>query len=253
MKVSVITAIRNCGEFLESNIDSVHSQSYSNIEHIIIDAGSNDATTAIMDANRSKIAHYVSEKDRGIYDGINKGLRLATGDVIAMLNGDDIYVDENVINDIVNAFENSGTDAVYGDIVYVNKIDTNKVIRYWRAGEGDRAKILSGWMPPHPALFIKKEIYDKYGLFNTNFKISADYEIILRFLYMHRISMYYMHRLCVKMRTGGISNRSFLTIARKSYEDYKAWKIYGLKKAGYAVALKNFRKIPQFFRKGQVL
>jgi len=249
MKVSVITTIRNCGEFLESNIDSVHSQSYSNIEHIIIDAYSNDATVAIVDANKSKIAHYVSEKDRGIYDGINKGLRLAAGDVIAMLNGDDVYADENVINDVVNAFENSGTDAVYGDIVYVNKIDTNKVIRYWRAGEGDRAKIANGWMPPHPALFIKKEVYDKYGYFNSNFYISADYEIILRFLYMHRISISYMHRLCVKMRIGGISNRNIFRILQKTCEDYKACKTYGIDKAAYAVMLKNLRKLSQFFKK----
>ena len=251
MKISIITAIRNCGEFLQGNIDSVNSQLYPNTEHIIVDACSSDETKSIIEKNRLKIAESITEEDKGIYDGINKGLDISTGDIVAVLNGDDVYADDNVLSDVVAAFEDSGADAVYGDLVYVNRADKDKVLRYWRAGEGDRYKISTGWMPPHPALFIKKEIYDKFGFFNLDFHISADYEIILRFLYMHRIQISYMHRLCVKMRTGGVSNRNIFTVARKSYEDYKACKIYGIKKPSYIVMLKNLRKIPQFFRKRQ--
>ena len=138
---------------------------------------------------------------------------------------------------------------MYGDLVYVKRKDTNKIVRYWRAGEGDRAKIVNGWMPPHPSLFIKRDVYEQYGYFNSDFKISTDYEIMLRFLFMHRISMSYLHRLCVKMRTGGISNRSIRSIVIKTLEDIKACNIYGLEKAAYTVVLKNLRKIPQFILK----
>lgn len=249
MKISIITAIKDSAEFLEDNINSVYNQNYTDKEHIIIDACSTDSTKSIIEKNKSKITAFTSEQDKGMYDGINKGLSIATGDIIAILNGDDIYADDNILSDVAATFKNNKVDAVYGDLVYVDRIYTSKVIRYWRAGEGDRSKIVKGWMPPHPALFIKKEIYDKHGSYNLDFRISADYEIILRFLFMHRISMSYMHRLCVKMRTGGVSNRSIFTIAKKSYEDYKACKIYGLKKAAYTVMLKNLRKMPQFFRR----
>ena len=249
MKVSIITVVYNNKSCIEDCIRSVISQTYNDIEYIIIDGKSIDGTLDIINKYKGKISKIVSEKDPGQIYALNKGIDLACGDAIGFLHSDDLYVDNNVLSDAVDAFENSGADAVYGDIVYVNRADTNKVHRYWRAGEGDRYKISNGWMPPHPALFIKKEIYDKYGDFNTSFAISADYEIILRFLYMHRIRISYMHRLCVKMRTGGVSNRNIVTVIRKSHEDYKACKIYGIKKPGYIVMLKNLRKIPQFFRK----
>jgi len=249
MKVSVVTAIKDCGEFLQANIDSVYEQTHSDIEHIIIDACSQDSTESVVKKNESKVAIYARQEDRGIFDGINKGLRLATGDILAILNGDDIYADNNVISEVVREFTEYNTDCVYGDLVYVRQRGINKVVRYWRSGEGDRAKLLRGWMPPHPSFFVKREIYEKYGYFNTDFRISADYEIILRFLYMHRISMRYMHKLCVKMRIGGNSNRNLFRIMRKTYEDYKACRIYGIKGASFAVMLKNVRKVPQFFRR----
>ncbi|MFO8052420.1 MAG: glycosyltransferase family 2 protein [Candidatus Omnitrophota bacterium] len=249
MKVSIITATKNQGHFLESNLQSIKEQNYSNIEHIIVDSCSDDQTKEIVGKNREKINKYICEEDQGIYEGINKGIKAASGDIIAVLNVDDIYVDEQVISDVVRSFKENDTDSVYGDLVYVDKENIDKVTRYWRAGLGDRAKISVGWMPPHPALFIKKEIYQEYGCYNTDFKISADYEIILRFLYMHRITMSYMHRLCVKMRIGGVSNRSLFSMLKKSYEDYKACKIYGIKKPRRVVAWKNFQKLPQFLKK----
>ena len=249
MKVSIITVVYNNVKYIKDCIDSVNKQTYNDIEHVIIDNMSTDGTTEIINANKKAITRIVSEKDPGHIYAFNKGLDLATGDIVAFLHSDDMYVDDKVIETVVAAFEEHNPDSVYGDTVYVKKDNTDKVIRYWRAGEGDRAKISNGWMPPHPALFIKKNIYNQYGQFNTDFKISADYELILRFLYMHRISMHYIHKLCVKMRLGGVSNSSLFNIIRKTHEDYKACKIYGIKKAGYSVMLKNLRKIPQFFRK----
>lgn len=249
MKISIITVVYNNIKYIKDCIDSVNKQSYSDIEHIIIDNLSTDGTAELINANKKVITKVVSEKDPGHIYAFNKGVELATGDVIAFLHSDDMYADENVIETVMEAFKEHNPDSVYGDAVYVKRDNADKVIRYWRAGEGDRAKISNGWMPPHTALFIKKDIYNHYGQFNTDFKISADYELVLRFLYMHRISMHYIHKLCVKMRLGGVSNSSLFNIIRKTREDYKACKIYGVKKAARAVLKKNIRKIPQFFIK----
>jgi len=247
MKVSIITVVSNNVNCMEDCIRSVLSQSYKEIEYIIIDNMSTDGTLNIINKYRDRVAHIVSEKDSGHIHAFNKGLALAKGDIIGFLHADDMFVDSKVVEDIVLAFEGNNTDCIYGDLAYVEKADPNKIIRYWRSGEGDRAKISNGWMPPHPALFIKRSVYEQYGDFNTDFKISADYEIILRFIYMHRISMHYLHRLCVKMRTGGVSNRNLLSVVKKTYEDYKACRMYGIDRAAYTVMLKNLRKIPQFF------
>ena len=250
MKVSIITVVYNNKNYVEECIKSVLSQTHGDIEYIIIDSESTDGTLDIINKYKDRISRVVSEKDPGHIHAFNKGINLASGEIIGFLHSDDMYADNNVVYSVVKAFNDSDRDCVYGDLVYVQREDPNKVVRYWRAGEGDRAKIARGWMPPHPSLFIKHDIYKRYGVFNTDFKISADYEIILRFLYMHRISMCYIHKLCVKMRTGGISNRNILRVIQKSYEDYKACKTYGINKATYALMLKNFRKIPQFFNRG---
>jgi len=249
MKVSIITVVLNNKDHIEGAIKSVQEQTHKEIEHIVVDNDSCDGTSNIIKRHMHGISRYICEPDQGVYFGINKGLKIATGDIVGILHSDDIYADENILKDIVSAFEKSGADCVYGDLVYVKRQNPNVVVRYWRADEGDRAKISQGWMPPHPAFFVKRNVYEKYGYFNTNFKISADYEIILRFLYMHRLSMYYAHRMCVKMRAGGISNRSVLSLLRKTYEDYSICKIYGMKQAKRAVILKNLRKIPQFIVK----
>ena len=249
MKISIITVVYNNVECIKDCIDSVNKQSYPDIEHIIIDNLSTDGTTELINANKKATTKIVSEKDPGHIYAFNKGVELATGDVVAFLHSDDMYADENVIETVMEVFKEHNPDSVYGDAVYVKKDNTDKVVRYWRAGEGDRAKISNGWMPPHPSLFVKKDIYNHYGVFNTDFKISADYELILRFLYMHRISMHYIHKLCVKMRLGGVSNNSLFNIILKTREDYKACKIYGIEQAARAVLKKNFRKIPQFFVK----
>lgn len=202
MKVSIITVTLNNQDTIKSTIESVINQTYSNIEYIIIDGGSADATIDVIKKYEGKIAKWISEKDDGIYDALNKGLRFATGDIVGFLHSDDIYDNNNIISLIVNAFKNNNNEIVYGDLVYVYKEDANKIIRYWRAGEYKYERISKGWMPPHPTFFARKELYDKYGCFNSNFKIAADYELMLRFLWLHKITPYYIPTVLVKMRVG---------------------------------------------------
>lgn len=246
MKISVITAVLNNKDFIEGCIRSVRNQSYKNIEHIIIDGASTDGTLDIINNFRDGISRVVSEKDSGMYHAINKGIGLAGGDVIAILNADDFYPDENIIEEVAGAFEEYGTDAVYGDIIYVSKADAGKIVRYWKAGPYNKGAMRTGWMPPHPAFFVKKNVYEKYGLFNTDFRIAADYEICIRFLYKYGISLSYLPRVLVKMRLGGRSNATFSGLLLKSAEDFRAWKSNGLKASPATIILKNAMKIPQF-------
>ncbi len=246
MKISVITAVRNGAETLRECIESVQKQTLPP-EHIIIDGASTDGTFDIIAKYRSSIAKVISEPDKGIYDALNKGIRLASGDVIGILHGDDFYAHEKVLETVVNAFQKQNVDSCYGDLLYVYKNDIDKVIRYWKAYEYHHGKFKYGWMPPHPTFFVKREIYEKYGLFNTDFRIAADYELMLRFLEKHRISTYYIPEVLIKMRLGGASNRSLKNLLIKSSEDYKAWKVNNLNGGFYTILLKNFTKIPQFF------
>lgn len=245
MKVSVITATYNSEDYVQENIDSVFSQTYNNVEHIVVDGKSTDKTLNILKENEHKIAKWTSEPDNGIYDAMNKGINFATGEVIAFLNSDDFYADGKVIEKVVNVFKNNNVDSVYGDLVYVSKKSERRV-RSWNSGEYSNGIMEKGWMPPHPTFFVKKEIFDKFGFFYTNFKISADYELMLRFLHKHRISTYYIPEVLVKMRTGGESNRVRNYIS-KYKEDYEAMKINNIKLPFYCLLNKSLSKIPQFF------
>lgn len=248
MKISIITSVYNNAATIEDAIKSVLSQTYSNIEYIVVDGASKDGTTNIIKKYENQISKFVSEKDKGIYDGLNKGVELATGDVIAFLHSDDIYENENVISDVVKLFQSTNTDSIYGDLVYVDKNDTNKIFRYWKSGQYNFRKLCNGWMPPHPTFFVKREFYEKYGKFDLNFEIAADYDFMLRMLGKYKITTTYLPKVLYKMRIGGASNRSLKNIIQKSKEDIKALKnndIGGL----HTIILKNLIKIPQFFKK----
>lgn len=249
MKISVITAVLNGEKYLASCLQSLRCQSHSDYEHIVIDACSTDGTAGIIERYRSGIAQCLHEKDGGIYEGLNKGLKLAGGEVIGVLHADDMYADRTVLSAVAGAFEDSGADCVYGDVAYVSKESADHVIRYWRAGEGGEERLRMGWMPPHTGLFVRKSVFEQYGNFDTHFKIAADYELILRFLKTHRLKAYYLKKLLVKMRVGGASNRSLAAMMRKSREDYEACKRHGLPHPLATVALKNLVKVPQFFVK----
>jgi len=244
MKVSIITVVYNNKKTIKNAIESVLSQTYKNIEYIIIDGASIDGTVEIIKSYGNKIDKFISEPDKGIYDGLNKGINLASGDIIGFLHSDDVYTNDEVVKKVVEVFEKYNCDGVYGDLVYVSK-RSDKVIRYWKSGEFSIYKLKKGWMPPHPTLFLKREIYEKYGLFDLSFKIAADYDFMLRVL-KDNLKLSYIPEVLYKMRIGGESNKSLKNIILKSKEDYKALKKNRL--GGISTLIyKNFIKIPQFF------
>lgn len=246
MKISIITVTYNSAATLEETILSVINQSYNNIEYIIVDGKSSDSTLSIIDKYKSRIAKFISEKDNGIYDALNKGIQMASGDVIGILHSDDFYTSNDIIQKIAARFENEKCDALYGDLLYVSKDNTNKIIRKWKAGELNSHSFLFGWMPPHPTFFVKKEVYEKHKAFNLDFKTSADYELMLRLLYKHKIKTAYLPEYLVKMRMGGQSNVTTKNRILANLEDRKAWEVNGLKPYFFTLFFKPLRKISQF-------
>ena len=244
MKISIITVTFNGAATIEDCIISVASQTYPDIEHLIIDGGSTDETVEVIKKYESQVAYWVSEPDGGIYEAMNKGIKQATGDVIGILNSDDFYAYEAVIEEVVRAITENKTDSCYGDIVYVDRDNTAKIVRQWNAGEYKKEKFKTGWMPPHPTFFCKKSVYEKYGFLNLDFPLAADYELMLRFLYKHEVSAAHIPKVLVKMRTGGTSRPGLYTI-RALVENYQAWKVNGLRYP-VTVFLKPFLKIRQF-------
>lgn len=248
-KVSIITVCYNSEKTIEDTILSVINQSYTNIEYIVIDGVSTDNTLSIINKYKDKITTIISEKDNGIYDAINKGIRLASGDIIANLNSDDFYIDNNVIADVVATFEKEKTDTLYADLYYVDAVDTNKIVRYWKSKQYKEGLFLKGWMPPHPTFFVRKEVYHKYGSFDLQFKSAADYEIMLRFVHRFKSSIAYLPRVIVKMRVGGVSNASLKNRIKANQEDRKAWKVNGLKPHAFTLIFKPLSKLFQFVSK----
>lgn len=247
MKISIITSVYNNRDTISDAIESVLSQSYPNIEYIVIDGASKDGTVDIISGYADRISTFVSEPDRGIYDGLNKGVERATGDVIAFLHSDDLYNDPEAVARVAEAFMTTEADAVYGDLVYTPKYDTSKVLRYWKSRDFHLGLLKKGWMPAHPTFFVRRELYDRYGAFDTSFRIAADYDFMLRVL-SKGIKTHYLPNVLYKMRVGGESNKSLKNIIRKMQEDYRALQNNGI--GGIStIAIKNLSKIPQFFRK----
>ena len=224
MKISIITVVRNNSSTIKDAIESVLSQTYNDIEYIIIDGSSTDGTLDIIQSYAKYITKIVSERDEGIYDAMNKGISLASGDIIGILNSDDVYFDENVIDNVINFFKEKQTDSIYGDLMYVEKNDLSKVIRYWKSSVFKMGSFAKGWHPPHPTFFAKKNLYDKYGLFDVNMKVSADFDLMLRLLEKNKISTSYLPRVLVKMRTGGESNKSLRNIIISNISILKSFK-----------------------------
>jgi glycosyltransferase involved in cell wall biosynthesis len=248
-KISIITVSYNSQSTIKHTIDSVSSQTYKNIEYILIDGASNDWTLDILDFKKDEIDNFVSEADAGIYDAMNKGIKAANGDIIGILNSDDFYYNQDVLSKIAKVFEETNCDCLYGDLVFVNKGDTRKIVRYWKSGKFEKNLMTKGWMLPHPTFFVKKEIYQKHGLYNTNLKSAADYEMILRLLHKEKIIVEYIPEILIKMRVGGESNASILNRLKGNNEDNIAWDLNGLKKPPFIRFIKPLRKISQFFRK----
>lgn len=249
MKVSLITATYNSSSTLEDALNSVATQSYTNIEHLIIDGKSTDGTALLVADHRMENPRIVfhSEQDRGIYDALNKGINRASGDIVGFVHSDDLLANPDVIKDIVHLFE-SGNDGVYGNLLYVDKEDTQKTVRYWESRHFNNNLLSRGWMPAHPTLFLRKEVYQKHGNFDLSFKISADYEFMLRVLRDNSLKLEFLPKVITKMRVGGASNKSIKNIIAKSMEDLRAMRRHHFKYPIYALLLKNISKIPQFLR-----
>lgn len=244
MTISIITVVYNNKANVSQCIESVISQTYPYIEHIVVDGGSKDGTKEIIQSYEH-ISRWISEPDKGIYDALNKGFVMATGDVIGLLHSDDLFENEYVIEKIAHIFEQTCCDAVYGDLLYVSKEDTSKVIRYWKSNPFDVRKFKQGWMPAHPTLFMKKKVYDEFGLFDLQFRIASDYDLMLRTVGSGKLHCEYLPEVVTRMRVGGASNKSLKNIWKKSYEDLIA--LRKNKMGGfYTLFLKNASKIKQF-------
>lgn len=231
-------------------MQSVLSQTYPHIEYIVVDGGSTDGTVDVIRKYGTAVSQWVSEPDGGIYDALNKGIAMATGEIVGFLHADDILHDYFVIATVMNIFQENRCHAVYGDLVYVARNDTHNIIRFWKSCSFESKMLKQGWMPPHPTLFIHKDIYKQFGMFNTDLRIAADYDLVLRFFSQTGFRSEYLPHIIVRMRIGGVSNRSIGNMLRKSHEDYKAMKynkIGGFK----SLVWKNFSKLSQLriFRK----
>jgi glycosyltransferase involved in cell wall biosynthesis len=249
MKFSIITVSFNSLNTIADTVHSISTQSYPDIEYLVIDGASADGTLKLLNSLNDKIDILISEADDGIYDAMNKGIGMASGDVIGILNSDDIYADELVLSDVAKLFENPEIDAVYADLVYVEKNDTNKVKRKWISGKYTQGDFRKGWMPPHPTFFVRKSVYEKYGKFNLDFISAADYELMLRFIHKHQIKIAYLPRVIIKMRMGGQSNVTIKNRLKANREDQKAWEINGLKPGKFTFIRKPLSKLGQFLKK----
>ena len=251
-KISIITVAFNSVKTIQDTIESILLQDYKNIEYIIIDAGSSDGTVEIIKSFGDKITYFISESDHGIYDGMNKGIKAASGDLIGILNSDDFYPNNFILSNVAKTFVNNQCDAVYGDLVYVRDYNKNKIVRYWQAGDYSALKIKNGWMLPHPTFFVKKSIYDRFGLYNTELKRAADYEMILKLLYKQNISVKYIPMILVNMRMGGASNSSLMNRIKANKEDGLAWTKNQLNKPMFIRIKKPLQKVRQFFLKPKI-
>ncbi|MDD2539604.1 MAG: glycosyltransferase family 2 protein [Desulfuromonadaceae bacterium] len=280
--ISIITPSYNAATTLADNLTSIGNQTFrkgksgittygacSAVEHLLIDGRSTDDTLVIAKQHGSHLAKIVSESDRGIYDAMNKGLKLATGDIIGILNADDIYADDQVLQRVATVFKNPEVEACYGDLLYIKeRYEKNEipggsltaqnleqqsenfhVVRYWKSGPFHLNKFQWGWMPPHPTFFVRRSVYEKYGFFNLALGSAADYELMLRFLLKNRIKVFYIPEVLVKMRVGGVSNATLKNRLKANQLDRKAWEINGLRAYPWTFLMKPLRKIPQWWQR----
>jgi len=228
MKVSVVTAVFNGAETIADTLDSVAAQTYPDVEHVVVDGGSRDNTLEVVKQHGRRVARLISERDRGVYDGMNKGIRAATGEVIGTLNADDVYADPDVLARVAAAFADPSVEVCYGDLVYVKRDDTSAVVRYWKAGNYERDALRQGWFPPHPTFFVRRALYERGGLFNIDYPLGGDVELMMRLLWKHQAKAVYIPNVQVKMRLGGISNASLRSIIRQNVVIREAARLNGL-------------------------
>ena len=246
--VTIVTATYNSEKTIRDTLVSVASQDYPRIEHVIIDGLSKDKTLDIV-REYPHVARIISEKDAGIYDAMNKGITASAGDIVGLLNSDDFYVSNAIISQVVERMLTAPSETLYGDLVYVHPDHTDRIVRTWIAGDCKPGKFLFGWMPPHPTFFVRREVYNRLGIFNIALKSAADYELMLRFLYKEKVSVSYLPKVLVKMRAGGMSNASVRNRIKANIEDREAWRVNQLRPYFFTSWLKPVRKLTQYIRK----
>lgn len=249
IKLSIITVCYNSSETIGDTIKSIANQSYKNVEYIIVDGASKDNTIEIVKSYGSVVTKCISEKDNGIYDAMNKGIQLATGDVVGILNADDVLNNEFVLEKIASAFESNSVDACYGDLKYVRKDDLTKVVRFWKSGKYTDGKFYYGWMPPHPTFYVRRSVYSRLGLYRTDMPSASDYELMLRYIHVNKIRLHYIEEVIVLMREGGLSNRSFKHRIDANRDDRRAWAVNGVEPKFFTLFLKPLSKLLQFVLK----
>ena len=223
MKISIITVSYNSENFIESCINSLINQSYKNIEYITIDGLSTDNTLKIIKKYSKYISAIISEPDKGIYDAMNKGIKIAKGEIIGFLHSDDLYINNNVLSKVADIFrENPSLDACYADLMYVKQTDTSRIVRYWKSNKFILGSFSKGWSPPHPTFFVRRSVYERFGVFNLNYPIVSDVELMMRFLEINKIQTLYLNEVWIKMRMGGSSNKNFKSILEQNFDVLRA-------------------------------
>lgn len=244
MKVSIITTCYNRVATIQGAIESVLAQDYPDIEYIIVDGLSNDGSIDVISRYKEKVAKIVSERDHGMYEAINKGIKMATGDIIGLVHSDDFLYDNHVISDVVKQFKETNADFVYGDGVFVNATDINKPVRNWIGGPYYRWKVACGWLPLHPTCYIKRDVMMREGLYDESYKIAADTDLLVRYLYKARLKVVYMKRKIIRMRMGGLSTDSEKRRLMWN-EDIRLYKAHGFWATPVKI-MKMMWKVPQF-------
>ena len=250
MKVSIITVCYNSEQYIRSTMESVLAQDYSDIEYIVVDGSSTDTTIDIVKAYEPLFygrMKWISEKDNGIYDAMNKGIAMASGDIIGILNSDDLFASPDSVEKIISVFDEKGVDCMYADLYYVSQSDTDKIIRHWQSGK--RKDFSKGWHPAHPTFYVNKNVYLQFGVFNLTYKFAADFELMLRLIEKHNISIWYLPEVLIKMRLGGTTNKSLKNIIKGNIECYKAFKENSIQVSIIYPLFRIFPKTMQFFRK----
>ncbi len=250
MKISVVTAVYNNAATIVQAMQSVQSQRDVIVEHVIVDGQSNDGTDELVRSHLRSQDKYVSEPDEGIYDALNKGIRMASGDVVGVLGSDDYYASADVLCQVARAFATSGTDAVYGDLAYIRS-NSRHSRRFWEAGEYRPGSFARAWVPPHPTFFCKRELFERYGFFRLDMPVAADFELMLRLIALHEISVRYLPETITVMRLGGISNR-LAGIVRGNASILRAFRLNGFGFPWLYLVYKPLRKLRQYLGKRSV-
>ena len=250
MKISIVTATYNSESFINDCLDSIRLQNYKNIEHIIVDGASADKTLTLLNIRRDQINILISEKDKGVYDAMNKGIDLAQGDIVGFLNSDDIYANKNVLSKVANLFTNN--PMLYADLIYTKKYDISQKIRYWKSNKYKVGLFSKGWSPPHPTFFVRRAVYEKLGKFDLSYKISSDVELMFRFIEIHKINTQYIPEVWVKMRMGGTTNVKLKNIWLQNKEIFHSINKNGLSANSWKFFIyKIISRTLQFLKKPQ--